>query len=268
MLQSYFFTNPYRENDKVTQWFAKHIRDPLTDDPRVIFATVCFRWFTWIPTGIALMNYVHPTERFNTAGAHLGLLTKWNLVDCMKLLMDRQDKGLQIFTGAFNISNSGSTDPKIHRVCRDYITPVWDARSDLIPDLESCKTLEQMHKVLMKFPGLGGSGFMAYEIVCDLMHTSYFESVSGADSWANPGPGAKRGLNRVLERPIDAPVSKGVYLTESRQIMLEVNRKLRAVKYPLADMRTIEHSLCEFDKYERARLNDGHMKRRYNGGKS
>jgi hypothetical protein len=43
ILQNYFFTNPYRENDKTTVWFRETIREPLRNDPRVLMATVIFQ---------------------------------------------------------------------------------------------------------------------------------------------------------------------------------------------------------------------------------
>ena len=56
ILQSNFFTNPYRENDKTTAWFRTHVREPLRTDPAVILATVIFRWFNLISTGEVLMS--------------------------------------------------------------------------------------------------------------------------------------------------------------------------------------------------------------------
>ena len=37
ILQSYFFTNPYRENDKVTIWVKKHIRRRYARHPNLWF---------------------------------------------------------------------------------------------------------------------------------------------------------------------------------------------------------------------------------------
>src|SRR4051812_37444375 len=51
ILQGYFFTNPYRENDKTTAWFRERVRNPLRDSHHVIMATVIFRWFNLISTG-------------------------------------------------------------------------------------------------------------------------------------------------------------------------------------------------------------------------
>jgi hypothetical protein len=251
VLQSYFFTNPYRENDKITVWFRENIRDPLKDMRAVIFAIVAFRWFNWIPTGQTLIG--DSENRGPLENEDLFLI--WNLNEAKRRLrlLDR------VFTGAFNISNSGSKKPKIDRVCDDYIQPVWERDREIREVSKRWNTMQSAHSYLRQFPGLGGSGFMAYEIVCDLRYTGVLDHATDKSIWSNPGPGAKRGINRLLDRPLTAPVKDWPY----QSVKLLENAK-SALRMPL-EMREIEHSLCEWDKYERARLNDGHMKRTYNG---
>lgn len=246
ILQTIFFTNPYRENDKVTQWFRNYVRDRLADNSDVLFATICFRWFNYIPTGIVL-------KREN-------LLRDWVTKRAVKLLKEQEGK---VFTGAFNISNSGSTKPKINRVCEDYIKPVWDDRRQLIKDAKRWSSLQEAHQRISRYPGMGGSGFMAYEVVCDLRYTRFLNNAADKNTWSNPGPGARRGLNRILGRDVKTPISKKEWEHESIALLSAVHVDLGEM--PTFEMREIEHSLCEFDKYERARLNEGHLKRKYDG---
>jgi hypothetical protein len=272
VLQSYFFTNPWREHDKVTKWFKEHIRDPLHKDQdiRVIFATVLFRWFTLPETGRLLM-LTQPGTSY-VPKPHFGVLHTWNEAAAVNALFDFQKSGNKVFTGAYNISASGSTKPKVLRVCEDYVTPVWQDRASLENRMTECKTLQEAQQILMKYPGLGGSGFMSYEIVSDLRYTFVLNQAKDINTWANPGPGAIRGMNRLTGRPVDAPMTKREWLelaVELRTTLLSPKHfpKLKpAVKLsnPI-DMRVIEHSLCEYDKYVRAMMNDGHMKRTYNG---
>jgi hypothetical protein len=248
VLQNNFFTNPYREHDKVTKWFRRNIRGvyPYQKSSKVIFATICFRWFNWPPTGRILLQN--------------NLLLKWNCEKAVKLLKE-QDR---VFTGAFNISNSGSTKPKVNRVCEDYITPVWEDRQRLIAYLREATTLEEAHKRIKLYPGLGGSGFMAYEVVCDLRYTSILNRATDKMTWSNPGPGAKRGLNRLLDRNLKSPISKDEWIAESNRLLRTVNRRILP-QLPRFEAREIEHSLCEYDKYERVLFNQGQSKRKYNG---
>lgn len=260
VLQSYFFTNPYRENDKVTVWFRENIREPLRNDSHVLMATVIFRWFNLPETGTVLLGY--PPGQSN-------LLLDWNKAEAIKRLDEKRKIGMKIFTGAFNISNSGSTKPKINRVCEDYIQPAWEHREKLLAKFllpmsfgkGLSANMQEAHYELMKLPGLRGSGFMAYEVVCDLRYTYLLEHAPDKCSWSNPGPGAKRGLNRLLGRPLEASVKD--WPEQSMRLLNNVQARLS--KMPAFEMREVEHSLCEWDKYERARLQDGHMKRRYAG---
>jgi hypothetical protein len=256
ILQNYFFTNPYRENDKVTMWFRENVRGPLQDKREVVFATICFRWFNYIPTGEILLGEVGKPED--------DLLIFWDLKEAIRRLEAQRDKGEKVFTGAFNISNSGSRKPKINRVCEDYIQPVWEDLDRLKRRLDSYMhlSMECAHSVLMSYPGLRGSGFMAYEIVCDLRYTWVLRDAPDKLTWSNPGPGAKRGLNRLLGRPLDAPVKDW---PQQSQKLLAICQKRLGRTMPPFEMREIEHSCCEWDKFERARNGDGHLKRRYNG---
>ena len=168
----------------------------------------------------------------------------------------------QVFTGAFNISNSGSTKPKIKRVCEDYIQPVWEDRHKLVNRLLDCETLAAAHKVISAYPGLGGSGFMAAQIICDLAYTYVFQEVTDWWTWSSPGPGSKRGLNRLLEKPVDSPSPKGLaWEQQMTRLRILVDKKLKMELHA----RDIQNCLCETDKYSRVLLGEGQSKRRYNG---
>lgn len=245
VLQSYFFTNPYRENDKVTQWFRKNIRGPYRGSPIILFATIAFRWFNWPPTGQLLKDR--------------SLLIYWNEEEARNLLRKKADAGEQVFTGAYMISGKAYTGMrKTDCVCK-LLSKVWQERNLLLDQFEAATTLEEAHGHLLRFTGLGG--FMAYEIVCDLRYTYLLENATDKLTWCNPGPGAKRGLNRLLARPLKQKPKDW----QPQVIKLLKVARRRLPKMPTLEMREIEHSLCEWDKYERARLQEGHMKRKYNG---
>jgi hypothetical protein len=276
ILQSFFFTNPYRENDKFTVWLREKVRGPLRDDRRVLFAVIAARWFCWAPTIQVLMGK-NPCPEYRAGRLPTqNLLEVWDLEEALCRLGAWKGQGEQVFTGAFNISNSGSTKPKINRVCEDYIQPAWEACGADRPSghtgwmmeelvrgaYEQKSTMQDAHELLGQLPGMGGGGFMAYEVVCDLRYTLYLEHAPDKLTWSNPGPGAKRGMNVVLGRDPKAPLDRETWDRESRRLLAEANRRLRM---PPMEMREIEHSLCEFFKMERARLGGG-SKRRYNGG--
>lgn len=256
ILQNYFFTNPYRENDRVTAWFRENLRDPLRDSDDVMFATVAFRWFNLPETGQALMSC--PTK-----GAYrFGLFQEWNEGRAKRLLRNLWDDGRNpVFTGAYMImAGPGERGSKIDNVCR-HISLVYRQRKRFIA---ACKqgTLEAAWRELIQVPYLGG--FMAYEVVTDLRHTALLQDASDVMTWANPGPGAIRGLNRLHGRPLHQNCRKEA-LNEMRSLLVLCHRRLPK-HMPSFELREVEHASCEWDKYERLLWNDGmRAKRRYNG---
>lgn len=256
ILQNYFFTNPYRENDKVTKWFRDNIRNPLKNDPRVLFATVLFRWF----------NLPETAKRLMGEGSEENLFLDWNEENCLNRLRPLRDKGTKIFTGAYMI-NSPAGIPKLEAIVDrvDRAKPIVDEIADEGP----MSSMEEFHKKLLQIDGMGG--FMAYEVVCDLRFTFYLCEAEDIMTWSNPGPGAVRGLYRVLERDFDKttnssspPIPKD-WAERTAELLEECNEMLRRLQYPLFEMREVEMSLCETDKYERLLWNEGRSKRRYNG---
>lgn len=249
VLQSYFFTNPYRENDKVTKWFRKNVREPLKNKDEVLFATVAFRWFNYIPTGEILLENDY--------------LLDWD-EKLVRKALKQANKNEPVFTGAFMIPAVPGSN-KIEHVCK-CLRPVWKDRKDLALEIRKSKSLQDSHKLLCQYPYLGK--FMSYEVVTDLRHTRLLNKAVDIMTWANPGPGCARGLARLVG---EMPVGKNSAMMKlpkdwlhTMQSLLEVTN-MRLNHMPIFEMREIEHSLCEWDKYERALWQDGRMKRTYQG---
>ncbi len=260
ILQSYFFTHPYREMDKVTVWFKENIREPLRDNPRVIFATIAFRWFNWPPTGDRLTEGKDWDDKRN-------LLTNWNPEEALKRLRHARDTlNQQIFTGAFMINSPGG-EKKLEAIVR-RVDQVWKDRASLRQRFQGgTLSMEKAHSLLTRYEGLGG--FMAYEVVCDLRYTSFLEHAPDKMTWCHVGPGATRGLSRVLGIPFEkgnnssSPPRVPNEQEEMRKLLKVIQTRLP--KMPPFEMREVEHSSCETDKYERLLWNDGRAKRLYNG---
>jgi len=254
VLQNNFFTNPYRENDKTTQWFRKYIRDPLKDSPKVVFATICFRWF----------NLPHPTGEMLVCE---GLTVKWNEANAKQLLKSLKDRGDRLFTGAYMIASSQGV-PKYVNIC-DRLTEVWNNRHWMMGELGADCSLENFQDTFVQFDGLGS--FMAYEIVCDLRHTDILKDAYDVNTWCNVGPGATRGLYRIHEVPFDTdsnsyqlpPLENELdFITD---LLDQANSSKSLWDLPIFELREIEHSLCEWDKYERVLWDQGRSKRKYKG---
>jgi hypothetical protein len=252
IMQQYFFTNPYRENDKTTEWFRERVREPLRDSIDVFMATVIFRWFNLISTGELLIKN--------------DLLEHWNEKVALHELGKVRATGKPVFTGAFMINSPGGI-PKLEAICA-RISNVWRDRFYLREKcLLTSETMEAVHEELVKYPGLGG--FMAYEIVCDLRYTYWLEEATDKLTWCNPGPGAIRGLYRLLGRDFpkgnnaSSPPVPSDWAKQTQKLLKTAQRRLKGM--PPLEMREIEMSLCEVDKYLRLQAGDGRAKRRYNG---
>jgi hypothetical protein len=248
ILRSYFFTNPYRENDKTTVWFRENVRDGLRNSWSVVLATVIFRWFNYIPTGEELLRR--------------GLLTRWSSKRALATFSKWRERKEKVFTGAFMI-NSPPGMPKLEAIC-ERIDNVWRDRERLRKDWYNGEegTLKRFHHLLTRYPGLGG--FMAYEVVCDLRYTSILEEATDVLTWCNPGPGCCRGLHRITGKTIPAQsAAEGCPRPPKWEATMRALLSRCRKDFPDFEMREVEHSLCEFDKYERARTGSGQMKRRY-----
>ena len=253
VLRKYKFTNVYRELDRVTVWVRENIREPFYDHPNLWFMLCIARQINWPPTLHALIQ-----ERTLKAWPYDD---EWDWKVAMRVLRARAAKGTKVYTGAYMLTaNAGGRlnkekgkfdKPEI--TCRLILKELWDNRVEIGSGMHF--TLQEASKCLVQHTGF--KGFMAYEVVSDLRHTRYLRHAPDRLTWAHAGPGAKRGLNRLLGRGAkDRPYLSDAEATAAMRYLL--SRVSMEWPYePGLEMREIEHSLCEFDKYERARLGEG-----------
>jgi hypothetical protein len=251
IFQSFYFTNTFREHDRTTAWFRDNVRARLADSPAVLFATIAFLRFNLIETG----------ETFLKAG----LFEEWNTEEAQALLQRQKSEQGKVFTSAYIVPSAGG-ESKSDECCA-LLGMVWKQRHELTAALERCTTLRQAHARLQMLPGYGGNGLLAYEIVTDLRHTYLLREATDICTWSNPGPGAMKGLNRILGRPIEQSVSDWEWQRETDKLFELLTCKLARLPKPQpVERREVENALCETSKYECALWGDGRVKRRYPGG--
>ena len=186
----------------------------------------------------------------------IGFPEKWNPERVKTIMQARMDNKQKVYTGAYMLTGTlGGT--KVEQTIDKILTPLFNNPPKITP-----QSLEETWKQYLPYAGF--SGFMAYEVVTDLRHTKYLNKAEDIMTWANAGPGAKRGLNRIYGRPLDQTI-KGLQLTEEMELLLNFSDQEGILeKYvPNLEMREIEHCLCEFDKYERVRLGQGRPRSKY-----
>src|SRR6185369_9375761 len=88
-LQAYRFCNVYREFDTVTQWIAKHWRDPHSGDPDLWFALCVARLVNW-PGSLQAVGYPVP----------------WSPARFKRVMTARKASGAKTFTSAYIINQA------------------------------------------------------------------------------------------------------------------------------------------------------------------
>ena len=109
--------------------------------------------------------------------------------------------------------------------------------------------------------GFGGSGFMAKEVLHDAMGwPSMRRLVRDEGDWTPPGPGARRGLNRLHGRALNLDSPGEARFVAEMRLLLRTLRSLdpefcKGVGLTLHD---VQFQLCEYDKYRRVE-DGGHV---------
>ena len=245
ILREWRFCNVRREDDYTTRWIAANWREPHADDPDLWFVMVVARFVNWTDTL-----------------AELGYPVPWDPEHFLAVMHARKERDEVCFGPAYNIPNFGSATPKPETLVQQVFAPLWGPLTRKRLRLRDDNSLHSYYGQLKGENGL--ASFMSGQIVADLKYVSPLKHARDWMTFAAPGPGSRRGLNRVLGRPVDAPwrdddTWRAAFRKLREQIMPELER------IGLGDLHAqdLQNCLCEFDKYERVRLGEGKPKRRF-----
>jgi len=236
IFQQFKFCNVKREDDKVTQWFAKNWRnEQYWDEPNFIPAIMLGRTINWPDT----LEFI-------------GFPKEWNKdLYCGKLDF-LQRKGLKIYTGAYMIT-AGPTGIRKNL----WVTGNADHYFRRIPKLDPTSIQRSWEAIIDgKYPCVGP--FIAGQIIADLKHTPVLCNAKDWDNWAAVGPGSARGLNRLHGRPLSDIIPQAKGLAEMREVKYQLGRQDLCLQ-------DVQNCLCEFDKYERVKLGQGKPRSSYPG---
>lgn len=256
ILQTYKFTNVFRELDRTTVWCRENLRGRF-EGADLILVMALFRQTGTIRAGELILEFV------KEMGGRLNF--RWEV--WAPYLHSVQVAGEKIFTGAYmqTAQYPGAQGrPKIYSICEHALQPIWDNREWLYRVCREDKSLRSLVHALAQYPGWGGNHFMGYEVACDLRWTPVLWDAEDVMTWANPGPGAQRGLNRLHGRPLNKSIPEEQCVAEMREL-LGYSTVRRGPHVPPLEMRDIEHSLCEVDKYLRVAYGEGRPRSLYNG---
>ena len=280
ILASYRFTNVFRELDRTTVWFRENVGRHLAEmtPEQQLLGVILFRTF----------NRISSMEKIffgkdSPAFACQGWGWEWLRGEMDTAELERRMRyGIPPpwVTGAYIVKTPDGMDK-----LAGALWIVEEARKRAAATLAALgpsPTLQSLHTALVAYPYLGG--FTAYEIVSDLRWLPLMRDAPDIMSWAHAGPGAVRGLNRIHGREVKKSLPQYLARTEMMMLlqrsrdpdywpqqMLPINERDEwtarighsGPSWPRWEMREVEHTLCEFDKYERVRLGEGKPRGRF-----
>ncbi len=247
ILNAFKFTNVKREHDRTTRWMRAHWTTPNSHRPagEIIFNCALFRYFG--------------TSEFAAA---VGWQTAWDPDRCIRVASERKASNKRVFTGAYIVPTLGHRGPKVEAVCNLILSPLWNRRDRLAEVARESRRWEKVAAEMRGLPGFGGTGFMAKEVLQDVMQTPVLGDACDRNTWCPAGPGARRGLNRIYNRDLKRTVGDAQLLEEMTSLLHSAAFALPPYM-PELELHDIQFQLCEYDKYERFRLGQGRPKARY-----
>lgn len=245
IISAYRFCNVRRNDDRVTKYILNEFLPHFKDHPDVWFAVVVARLFNNEPTLEDIREFTLPFQPKQMKNR----------------LHSRKANEQKNFNAAYIVSTNGRRMDKVDYVIDCILTPLWEKRVAITASLQGA-TLGQAQELFMAQQGM--ASFMAAQVLADL---KYLDPRRWPDfhTFAASGPGSKRGLNRVYYRELTAPWREADF----REQLLVLRKKVNDVlmrQYGWTEPLTaqdLQNCLCEFDKYERARLGEGAPKQIY-----
>lgn len=240
IISQYRFCNVRRNDDRVTKWIFAHYLDRWRTSENLWFALVVARLFNNEDTLAEIADCVLPFKS----------------EPMRKALAARRAAGKKNFNAAYIVSTNGRAMDKVDYVIDFVLTPAWESRKRLARMMQ----VGQLGNVHIELSGLQGLGsFMAAQVIADLKY-AFPAQWEDFHTFAASGPGSKRGLNRVLGRDLKAPWNEIAF----REALLTLRDKVNArLSWEPLTAHDIQNCLCEYDKYERARLGEGRPKQIY-----
>ncbi|HEY1630815.1 MAG TPA: nucleotide kinase domain-containing protein [Rhizomicrobium sp.] len=242
ILAKYRFCNVRREDDRVTVWIRRNIRERFAGLPNLWFMLAIGRWINWPDTLQEIIAGLPSDPQFV-------------LPRLCEILAMRQARGEKVFTGAYTINAPATKGAsKIDYVVKTVLGEPWRDRLRIGAMLDGsvrAATLRDTHIALSKYQGWGA--FMAYQVVVDMRFTALLRGADDVETWAAAGPGTVRGLNRIAGRATDFALPQWRALAELRTLY-ETIRQETGVEMDFSDVPNI---LCETDKYLRVLNGEG-----------
>lgn len=224
VLQEFKFTNVFRELDKGTLALREMVKG-ITAPDLLVFNIIWYRMFN---------RYEHAKD--------VGVIHNAN--ELASKIEAVSAAGKKVFTSAhMTVGRAGEAKQTT------MVRTLRDVERRISQILAACNegTMKHLFTALqqMRFYGIGK--FIGYEIVSDFRwYPMLWPEGEPIDtmSWANIGPGCRRGLNRLgyVGDSVDD------LLRVMQLVVPQLERHVTDFHLPF-ELREVEHSLCEFDKF-------------------
>ena len=259
-MQQFYFTNIFREADNGTKYYWRQMLEQhkeLTVEqlPEILFQTYIYR----------LVNKKVTFARFGGIPSE----TEWTsfrefMNKCMREEREERDKPknkqkkekLEKFFTQAHI-NQGENKTAI------TIEYVKKHKDKMAKQIVTATSLKKAWEVVKTAPHVGD--FLSWQITADLCE---LKLIKLREDFAALGPGARAGLRKVFDDKVAA--SEELEMTKTLTRLMDPVFDALGIKFQYflgraISMKAIEHSLCEFDKFYRAVL-ENTSKRKYRGG--
>jgi hypothetical protein len=258
ILKQFKFTNVLRSRDRTTRWLVDNWYQPNRHQAPEVQALNC-----------AIARYFGRIEMLEA----LGYQTSWEPQYILDTAKRRFREKKPVFTGAYIITNQGMTDPKEEIVVNCFLAPYRNALPRLCEIAQRTQSWQSVAEGMSGLPGMGP--FMTKEILLDWQLTPLLENATDKLTWTPAGPGAIRGLRRLLGAEGQKAVNLGMTQQEALRLMkillaeigLDQSNGLLPTTFPVVardfGVTDIQFCLCELDKYERVRLGEGRPRSLY-----
>lgn len=242
IFRNFRFTNIRREDDRVSRELLAAMQ--LDAPPgTLLFNSFVYRTF----------NSAIGFEKFG------GFTHLWTHGDALARLDEAHAAGVSLFGNAYLMCNSLAEGAPKHRFYLKTFDLLWEQRTRFVQELRNNPSIEYAVKLFKTLPGY--AEFLAYEMALDMEMIGLLKDPVDKFTWANPGPGARRGLQCLRG---EARPPKGTNLLEEMRDLHELSIAFLEPHVPEPfDMRCIENGLCETSKYFSV-LTKGRAKRRFN----
>lgn len=247
ILREYRFCCVHREDDAVTRWIAKNVRELYIKSPDLWHLLTMCRLFNEPETIAAIMGA--KMVEFGDDGS--------SFRELKKAVLRRQSAGERIFNPAYMITTAGKKQDKIDYIF-ELLQELWSQRERLRPQLGD--TLNSYHMLLGQFQGLGS--FLTAQVVADLKYVEPLRSASDWHTFAASGSGSRRGMNYILSRDPKSPWQEDDWRQKLNKLQTATSVQLKRHKIEL-HAQDLQNCLCEWSKMERARLTGQMPKQRY-----